>query len=761
MANTGDEGSLSGQKQPFWKGWMRHTPAWVAGLVAITASAVIGYTRPPVLETLSLSIFDTYQRAQPREYIQSPVRIVDIDEESLAARGQWPWPRHHVAELVSKLEQAGAQAIAFDIVFAEPDRTSPKRIAKILAENPEAVGTFDDVAVLKDHDELFVEALAKAPVVAGVILTNAPTSSNAEFENKVGYAFGGSDPKESLPTYRGIVANLPDVTEAAAGLGNISLRGDKDRIVRRVPLLSRFGDKILPALSIEALRLAQRTSTILVRGNDGSGEGGGAPGIAAVKVGNMSIPTNGIGEIWIHYTEQQPDRFVSAASILDNELSDDALRTLIDGHIILVGTTAPGLRDVIATPLEPIEYGITVHAQAIEQIILGAFLSRPDWAPGAEFLAIILAATILVITVSRADALWGAVLAIALIAIANALTWMAFTNYGWLVSPIYITISLILSYMVTTGWQFFSTAQEKARVRDAFQRYLSPQMVEQIADDPSSLKLGGEMRNITVLFSDIRGFTSLSEKMDPEDLTNLLNRFLTPMTDELLDHQATIDKYIGDAIMAFWNAPIDVGDHERNAARATLAMLQRLQAVNRELGFDGRDPQSQPLRMGVGLNTGDCCVGNMGSDQRFAYSCLGDAVNLASRLEGMTKQYAVDIIIGEQTADCLSDFGILEVDLIRVVGRTEPVRIYTLLGNETLHQDENFLAFKAHFGNALTAYRSQEWDRAREHFSEAIKSMPDGLSLDGLIEIFLKRIDAFLFSPPPPDWDGVYDATKK
>ncbi len=743
----------SGMRRRFF----RQTPVWVVGFLAITASALVAYIRPPILETLSLTVFDAYQRAAPREYFQTAVRIVDIDEASLSARGQWPWPRHHIGELVTKLEQAGAAAIAFDIVFAEPDRTSPERIAKILAENPAASGTFEEVASLTDHDTLFAEAVTKAPMVAGVILTNAPQDEAGGLKPKSGFAFIGADPKEALPLYRGVVSNIPKVTAAASGIGNISLRGDNDRIVRRVPLLSRLGDDLLPSLSIEGLRLAERSSSIIVRSAD-TGEGAV---VEALKVGTTIIPTNGNGEMWVHYTERTPDRFISAADILGSDTLDESLREKIQGHIILVGTTAPGLRDVIATPLEPIEYGITVHAQALEQILLGVFLSRPDWAPGAEFIALILTTVLLVVAISWLNAIWGGVVAITLLLLTNIIAWTAFTSYSALVTPVYISIALVLSYMVTTGWQFFSTAQEKARVRDAFQRYLSPDMVERIADNPASLKLGGEVRNITILFSDIRGFTAMSEKMDPEDLTNLLNGFLTPMTDELLEHQATIDKYIGDAIMAFWNAPIDVAAHQKQAARATLAMLQRLNSVNRRLGFDGRSTDRQPLRMGVGLNTGDCCVGNMGSDQRFAYSCIGDAVNLASRLEGMTKQYAVDIITGQDTAAQLDGFGLLELDLIRVVGRSEPERIYALLGDERLAVNDQFRAFKSNFDAGLDAYRHQDWELARANFSAAAKTAPSPLHMEGLIGVFQNRIDAFMIAPPPADWDGVFDATKK
>ncbi len=741
---------------------MRRTPAWAVALLVLAATVFLILRPPPVLQALQLAIFDTYQQAYPREYIESPVVIVDIDEAALNTRGQWPWPRHHMAELVQKLNEAGAAAIAFDIVFSQPDRTSPQRIAKILEENPEADGTFENVAALKDHDTIFADAVREAPIVAGVILTNTPNVSEQDIPSKAGFAFGGKDPLEYLWNYKGIIANIPEITNAAPGMGNITLvQSDRDRIVRRLPLISRHGDQIVPSLSVEALRLAQRSSTIVVRSSDASREGGGADGIAALKVGHLQIPTNGDGEIWIHYTEDVPERFVSAARVLDPSVTARDLEEEINGHIVLVGATAPALRDIIATPLKSLDYGITVHAQALEQMMLGRFLSRPQWADGAEVVAVILGTLLLTITVFWANAIWGAIIAVALVVMVNVLTIAAFTSYGWLISPLFASMGLVLSYTVMTGWRFFATAQEKARVRGAFQRYLSPDMVERVADDPASLKLGGEMRDITILFSDIRGFTSISEKMDPEALTNLLNEFLTPMTDELLAHQATIDKYIGDAIMAFWNAPIDVAGHEMKAAKATLAMLDRLHDVNQALGFHDRGSDMQPLRMGVGLNTGECCVGNMGSEQRFAYSCLGDAVNLASRLEGMSKQYAVDIIVGQQTAAPIGALALLELDLIRVVGREEPERIFALMGDETLAQSAAFGTFKSNFAAALGAYRQQDWDLARANFAAALKTVPSHISVEGLVDVYLSRIDAYLIAPPPADWDGVYDATKK
>ncbi len=764
VAQSNDEPSRLGQASDLRRRIIRGTPPWAVGLLAVAISALFVVAEPTIFQTVKLSVFDTYQRNWPRTYIPAPVRIIEIDEASLESRGQWPWPRHHMAELVTKLNGAGAAAIAFDIVFAEPDRTSPQRIAKILAENPSASGTYDDIANLRDHDSIFVEAVRKAPFVAGVILTNTEDEITGDaniFDAKTGIAHGGQDPREYLPSSLGIVSNIQEIDDAASGLGNISVRGDKDRVVRRVPLLTKFGDDVVPHLSIEALRVAERTSTVFIRSNDGSGETGGAPGIAALKVGNRIIPTASGGEIWVHYTEDVDDRFVSAANILNDTLTPDALRTKINGHIVLVGPTAPGLRDVIATPIKRIDFGVIVHANLLEQILLGNYLSRPDWAEGAEFAALLIAGAILVFGLSWTNAVSGAALVFVFVAATGGLAIAAFTQAGWLVNPVYVVGTLLFSYMLTTGWRFFATAQEKAEVREAFERYLSPQMVERIADNPDNLKLGGEVRELTILFSDIRGFTAMSEKMDPEELTNLLNRFLTPMSDALMDHDATLDKYIGDAVMAFWNAPLDVPNHQQKAAHATLAMLRRLEDVNRELAAEGGVIGRQPLRMGVGLNTGDCCVGNMGSDQRFAYSCLGDPVNLASRLEGMTKQYAVDIIIGQSTAAALSDFALLELDLIRVVGRQEPERIYALLGDESLATRAGFTTFSSNFSAALDAYRAQDWELARANFSAAAKTAPPGVQVEGLIEIFRTRIDAYLIAPPPPDWDGVYDATKK
>jgi adenylate cyclase len=747
---------LSGQR--------RFESAAIGG-VALVAAALLQITQPPIFETVSLSLFDAYQRAKPREYTPMPVRIIDIDEESLDRFGQWPWPRTQIAALVERLMEAGAAAIAFDIVFAEPDRTSPAKIAEILASNPEATESYESIVGLKDHDEVLAEIFERAPVVAGVILNHSPSTEATPFQTKSGVAYGGSDPRPRLKAYRGVIGNLQNLQKAATGAGNISIVGDNDRIVRRLQLVSRIGDQILPALSLEALRVALGQSSLTVRMSDASGEVflGGAAEVTALKVGPFEAPTNESGEMWLHFTEHQPQRSIPAWRFLTTGEEHDAPIDDIQGFIVFVGTSAAGLRDIIATPMRPYEAGVQVHAQAVEQIMTGSFLNRPGWAAGAELAILFAAGLALVASLPTIGAIWGAVLAFALMLTVCLGSWYAFAAQTTLLNPIYIAVGILAVYISLTGWRFFRSERDRAAVRGAFNRYLSPAMVEQIAADPSKLALGGEMRDITLLFSDIRGFTAMSEHMDPQELTNLLNRFMTPMTGALLDHDATIDKYIGDAIMAFWNAPIDQRDHETLAARAALDMLRELEDANEEIKSESQFLSASPdgLRMGVGVNTGPCCVGNMGSDQRFAYSAIGDAVNLASRLEGLTKAYGVDIIMGESTAKALEGFALIEIDLIQVVGRTQPERIFALLGDETFAAANGYPEFLALHNKALAAYRAQTWPDAITIFARAKEAAPSTPDLNKLYAVYLERIDDYEGRLPMLDWDGVFVATKK
>lgn len=730
------------------------------GLLVLLTIFLLQLAQPQTLATLGNLVFDIYARAQPREYAPVPVRIVDIDEESLRREGQWPWPRPDVARLLQRLTDAGAATIVLDIVFSEPDRTSPGRLAASLERQGVSPATVETLRGLPDNDARFAEALAGMSVVNGFFLTHDPVLSQAT--PKAGIAISGSANLATMPAYTNAVLPLPLLDEAALGSGFLTLQGDADGIVRRAPLLARQGEQILPSLSVEALRVAQGAGAILVKASDGSGNiaAGSEPGVVSLKVGEFEVPTTRAGELWMHYTMPRPERVVPAWKVLDPDTGEAEMAELFGGHIVLVGAGAIGLRDLVATPVRERELGVMVHAQAIEQMILGEFLVRPDWAIGLERTLVLLAGAMLLILLPRFGASGGAILGMAMIAGVLGGSWTAFSERGFLLDPTYPVLAIIGVYLTITVLDYYREEQARSYIHKAFDRYLSPELVKRIAADPRQLDLGGEERDMTVLFCDIRNFSRISEQLDPRSIIGFLISFLTPMCDILLASKATIDKFIGDAILAFWNAPLDDPDQHANAARAALAMLKRLEQLNAEM--PGKPDQTWPgeVAIGIGLNSGPCCVGNMGSAQRLSYSLIGDTVNLASRIEGLTKYYKVPIAMGCALHRELPGFAAVELDLVRVVGRDKPEAIFALLGDETLAASPDFAGFAKGHEAMLVAYRARDWKTA-ERLLDELQPRAETLGLGALHAIYRERIAALRQSPPPDDWDGVFIASEK
>ncbi|TRW14850.1 CHASE2 domain-containing protein [Glacieibacterium frigidum] len=736
--------------------WTGKAVLALPGIAATLVLLALHVAEVPVLRQLGNLLFDTYQRAAPRPYEPAPVKVVDIDDETLQRLGQWPWPRTDVARLTKLLTDAGAAAIAFDIVFSESDRTSPSRVAKMLAASPDARGDYADVARMADHDALFGQALGTAPSIPGFFMTR--DANPARPEQKAGVAVLGSPIDAALPAFAGAIVPLPVLAKSAAGAGFVSIVGDSDGIIRRAPLLARVGDQIVPSLSLEALRVAQQAGALVIRGTDGSGEmGGGEAGVVKIKVGDFEIPTTPAGELWMNYTEPRPDRIVPAWKILTGAYSPAQLQALFAGNIVFIGTGAAGLRDLVATPVRERELGVIVHAQAVEQMILGRFVVRPDWAPGVERLLLVVFGLTLSLALPRLGATRGGVLFFLMVGGVFAASWYAYRDQQLLIDPTVPALAVLSAYMFVTAFTFYREESARRYIHQAFDRYLSPELVERIARDPGQLQLGGEERDMTVMFCDVRSFSRISESLGPQEIIKFLIEFLTPMTDILLAKKATIDKYIGDAVLAFWNAPLDDPDHATNAARGALAMVDELARLN---ALDPRPPGSLwpgGVKIGIGLNTGRCCVGNMGSAQRLSYSIIGDTVNLASRIEGLTKYYGVAVAVGAELASRLDGFALLELDAVRVVGRDAPERIYALLGTPEA-PPPGFAALRERHAAMLAAYRAQDWDAAQAVLDEAVLA---AAGLEKLQGIYAERIAAYRVAPPGADWDGVYQATEK
>jgi adenylate cyclase len=690
---------------------------WLVLAFALTFVLACGALRladPPQVKLARELLFDEYQRIAPRPYRDLPVRIVDIDEASLSAIGQWPWPRNDLARLVDRLADLGAAAIAFDFVFPESDRMSPAALGR-RSDVTSSLGedlTRTIVSRLPDNDALFARSMEERNVVLGFGIV--PGANDRRPQVKSGLAYTGENPVESLASFRGTTVNIPPLDAAAAGIGAISVSPQDDQgIVRQVPLLWSDGKKIYPGLALEALRAAQQAQTLLVRSTPTA-----PAAIVSVRVGDIEVPTTRAGELRIRFSHDVPERYIPALKLMGDK-PDDSLRPLVENHIVLLGTSAVGLLDVRVTALGETVPGVMVHAQAIEQMILGEHLQRPDWVDPLELLwtaAFGLLIAGLGLFAGPAVAL-SAGLALFVATIAGS--WIAFDRYGILLDPLYPALVGLALHFALTSFRFLVTDRDKRFVRRAFGRYVSPEVLAELEKNPQALRLGGEERELTILFLDVRSFTSLSETMTPTALVEFVNTLLSHLSDEIVAEAGTIDKYIGDSIMAFWNAPLAVPDHAVKACRACLRMRERMHLLNESdaFGFRARGHAKAVVRIGIGLNTGMACVGNVGSQTRFNYSVLGDAVNVGARVEGLCKDVGSDILVTETVVAAAPRFAWIEAGSVMLRGRAADTRIYCLVGDETVAGSERFASLKAAHDDLLAAWRTDDrdsWTRCRD-----------------------------------------------
>jgi adenylate cyclase len=610
------------------------------------------------------------------------------------------------------------------------------------------------------NDQQFAEELKHTPAVLSVVLGQGATTT---LEPKAGFAFGGDDPRPFLQAFDAATQNLPQFEDAAHGIGAFNWVADRDQIVRRVALMFRLKDSFVPSLAAEALRVAQGASTYLLKASNASGETafGQSTGLNHIRIGDIAVPTDGAGGVLLKFRHYNKAEYIPAWKVLAGEVSQED----IEGRIILVGTSAPGLLDLRATPIDAAVPGIDIHAQVLEHLLTGSFLERPDYAVALEGFVILALGIMLAVVLPRVSAKASGAIGLLTIALVLLGGWAAFRYGNIFLDPSYPALFLGVLAAAITLYTYNTAEAQRAHIRSAFGQYLAPALVEQLAHSPEKLVLGGAERDLTILFSDVRGFTAISEsyKDDPQGLTSLMNRLLTPLTNTVIDHEGTIDKYIGDAVMAFWNAPLDVPHHELSACAAALSMLERVEVLNRERQEEPASSRHRflPFRIGIGLNTGRCVVGNLGSDLRFNYSVLGDPVNVASRLEGQTKYYGVPIIIGSKTGEKAKEkFAILELDLIAVKGKTEPETIYALLGDADIAGDARFQELRKLYSTMLYCYRSRDWDGALEAI-ELCRAAEHNFGLAALFDLYRTRIEAFRETAPPTDWGGVFVAETK
>lgn len=689
--------------------------------------------------------FDTFQRILPRNvYAEDPVVIIDIDDSSLSRIGQWPWSRNQLAQLTNQAYSAAA--LGFDVVFAEPDRTNPQNL---IASYPENAVLKKELSALPNNDNLFAQAIENhGTVVLGQALNNK-NKSLKPLKNKFGLVTQGDDPKLFIRNYLSAQKNIPSLDNAAAGIGSMSI-GNDDSVVRLLPTFERVGDQLVPSLAMEITRVAVGASTYQIKSSNASSEEayGANTGINNVKLGPLTIPTTPEGNAWVYFAPTENITTVSAADVISGIIPPE----FFDGKIALVGTSASGLLDLRSTPTEKNIPGVTIIAQFIQQIFANEFLQRPDWLFGAEFLAGLILAISITLGIQALGPIGGlSVLAVGSSGIVGT-SYYFFKSKLFLVDPISPLIIALSVYVAVTFFNFLFTELERSRVRGAFAQYLSPEMVNRLAESSESLVLGGEKKEMTFLFSDIRGFTKISEqyKDNPEALTQLINQLLTVLSNAILDHGGTIDKYMGDCIMAFWNAPTDQENHRQLAIDSAHAMHEALSQFNNEAegNIDFK------LEIGIGINSGECIVGNMGSDKRFDYTVLGDAVNLASRLESQSSNYGLNMIMGENSYIDDANYQVIEIDKIAVKGKTTAQTIFTSFPADILFK-ESFLDNHQQF---LKEYRAQNWNEANSLINKLISS-PNDLEL--YYAHMKSRIEDYMINPPSADWEGVYVATNK
>lgn len=678
--------------------------------------------------------------------------ILDIDEKSLKEEGRWPWGRNKLAAMIEKLfDQHKIKVLGFDVVFAESDESSGlKRIEEIGETHFNTDSRFqsvlEQIRPALDYDQVFADSLKNRPVVLGYYFRRGKDSHGSvgvlpppSFEAGT---FAGK--KIDFIVSSGYGANLPALQKNATAAGHFDPLVDQDGISRRVPLIEQYQGAYYEALSVAVARVALGVPKLQAGFVTGFGVGKNYSGLEWLSMGERRIPVDAQVASLIPYRGKRGSfPYISASDVLRDRVPPDVLANAI----VLVGTTAPGLMDLRATPVESVYPGVEVHANMIAGILDQNIKDRPPYTLGAEFLMLTLSGLLMAFLLPRLTPLWATALTLGMLSVAflfNLLMWQA-ANLVLPIAPLMLLITLI--FVLNMSYGFFVESRGKRQLAGLFGQYVPPELVDEMAKDPEAFSLEGENRELTVLFSDVRGFTTISEGLEPKELTQLMNEYLTPMTHVIQHHRGTIDKYMGDAIMAFWGAPLEDPHHARHALQAAMDMFRSLELLRQDFAAKGWPP----INIGIGINTGPMTVGNMGSEFRMAYTVMGDAVNLGSRLEGLTKQYGVNIIVSEFTRAQVPEFVFRELDLVRVKGKDKPVAIYEPVcaaGEEDAATKDELKLYR----EALKLFRARNWDLAELQFLNLQKRYPERY----LYNVYLERLTYYREEPPGADWDGAF-----
>ncbi|PKN34053.1 MAG: adenylate/guanylate cyclase domain-containing protein [Deltaproteobacteria bacterium HGW-Deltaproteobacteria-19] len=690
----------------------------MAPFAAVFLGALLFLLEPLPLQVLRNAVFDQYQRWHPRVYQPAPVRIIDIDEESLKRIGQWPWPRTRVADLIERLQQSGTAAIGMDIIFAEPDRTSPKSMSATWNLPADIQRRLESIP---DHDEVLGQTLRRSRVILGFA---------AEREGPVRpiparpfrFVFSGESPLPFLHPFESSITSIPLLENAATGNGALTFIPDSDGVVRRVPLAVRLKDQVMPSLIAESLRVGQDQMNYIVKTGAQKGTG-----VEEIRIGAVTVPTTPQGEIWVHYTRPVPDRSIPAWKVLAGETP----REQIDGHIVLVGTSAQGLMDLRFSPMGTIIPGVEAHAQALEQILTATYLKRPSHAGAIEALVIVIGGLLIGVIALSTQALISAGATAAALLAAGGGAWIAFTRYGLLLDPVTPALALLVTFIVGSVVRHRTSEQRQRWVREAFSRYVSPNRVDYLVDHPDQLELGGQRRVCSFIFTDLAGFTSLMESMDPGEAVSILNAYLDQMVTIAFRHGGTLDRIVGDAVAIMFSAPVVQPDHQARALNCALEMHAFATRYADDLNAKGiAFGQSR-----IGVHTGEVIVGNFGGSTMFDYRALGDAVNTASRLEGANKYLGTLLCVSEATLSGCPDAVVRPVGSLVLKGKTRPLMVFEPV--EASGRDGGEPARDPVYEQAFERMRQRD-PEARDTFEQLAAERPH----DPLVQFHLKRLKA-------------------
>ncbi len=746
----------------------KHLARIIIGLMVVLVFLVhaIGLweLKLPLIEKLEAITYDTRMQLTMPGGVDTRIVILDIDEKSLAERekggeGRWPWPRDRMALLLDKLfDKYEIAVLGFDVVFAERDESSGIRVlerlgAREFRDVPQYQSVLKQVKPQLEYDDIFARKMKGRPVVMGYIFSGeelalAPKKGVLPPPILGGDAFKGRTIRTT--SWNGYTANLEVLQRHAASAGHFNSHTDDDGIVRRVPMLAEYEGAYYEPLSLAMVRVLLGSPQVKAVAPDQTLAPEGYPDLESLEVGSLRIPVDDTASALVPYRGRRNSfRYYSILDVIYDRIDPSELK----GKIAIVGTTAPGLLDLRATPVDSVYPGVEVHANMIAGMLDGNIKQRPPYVVGAEFLLLLMAGLLLALLLPLLNPLRLTLVTLMVLVAVLAGNLFIF-EYGHLVLPLASgVVMILLLFTFNMAYGFFIEARGTRLITGLFGQYVPPELVEKMAENPEQFNMAPRAEELSVLFSDVRGFTTISESLSPEDLSSYINEYLTTMSLVIRErHRGTLDKYIGDAVMAFWGAPVADRQHARNAVLAALDMQKEAVDLNEKFKAKGWPT----FKIGIGVNSGVMRVGDMGSRIRKAYTVMGDAVNTASRLEGVTKQYGADIIIGEATQKLLAGFVCREVDRVRVKGKDEPVAIYEPFGLEG-QVDQAKLDEIILWNHALNCYRSQQWDQAELLLLNLKKLQPE----IKLYDIYLERIAIFRKDPPGDGWDGVWKFESK